>query len=177
MIVESLQSLAVPIDQLEYLDPNPRRGDIPAVMRSLEQFGQRKPITAQRDGRVSAGNHTLAAARELGWTEIAVVWTDDDDATAKAWALADNHTSELGSNDAQILADFIAEVRAADEALLAATSYSSQDLDRLLDGLVEPEFSPVGIEDQPTMDQRAPIVCPHCAYTWRVGVRGEIIPL
>lgn len=99
MIAESLAGLAVPIDRLKPLEGNPRRGDVAAVARSLRRFGQRKPVVARPDGTVIAGNHLLAAAQELGWTELAVSWADDDDATAKAFALADNRTAELGSFD------------------------------------------------------------------------------
>jgi ParB-like chromosome segregation protein Spo0J len=92
-----LQSLAINIDKLSFLEGNPRQGDIEAVAKSYKQFGQRKPIVATTDHVVIAGNHQLAAARQLGWDEIAVVITDDDELTAKAFALADNRTAELGS--------------------------------------------------------------------------------
>jgi site-specific DNA-methyltransferase (adenine-specific) len=104
------------------------------VKRSLQRFGQRKPIVAREDGTVTAGNHTLLAARELGWTEIAVVGTDDDDATAKAYALADNRTSALGSFDVGDLAAMAAEVHAFDPELLEAASFTEADLNALLNG-------------------------------------------
>lgn len=96
MIHADLVPLAVPLDILESLPGNPRRGDVAAVVRSYAEFGQRKPIVARRRGGgvVIAGNHQLAAARELGWDEIAVVWVDDDEVRAKAFALADNRTAE-----------------------------------------------------------------------------------
>lgn len=136
MIVPDLQSLAEPIDLLEPLPNNPRRGNIEAVARSLEQFGQRKPlIVRKKDKVVLSGNHTLAAATSLGWKEIAVVWVDDDEPTGKAWALADNHTSDLGTYDDENLAAMIAAVAAADEALLAATSYDEADLEALREAI------------------------------------------
>jgi site-specific DNA-methyltransferase (adenine-specific) len=120
VITDDLAALATPIDQLELLDGNPRRGDIDAVARSLDRFGQRKPIVARRsDRQVVAGNHTLQAARKLGWDEIAVVWVDDDEVTAKAFALADNRTAELGDYDDQLLGDLLKAVGDVDPALLA----------------------------------------------------------
>jgi ParB-like chromosome segregation protein Spo0J len=136
-IVPQLEHLAVPLDSLHSLAGNPRRGDVEAVMASYRRFGQRKPITAKLDGEVTAGNHQLEAARRLGWTHIACVQLDDDDATAKAWALTDNHTAELGENDDELLASMLAEV-AADPDLLAATSYTQVDLDGLLGTLHQP---------------------------------------
>src|SRR5262245_36114690 len=105
MIVDALRALSTPVADLHLLPRNPRRGDVAAVARSLDLFGQRKPIVAKRDGTVIAGNHTLQAAITLGWSEVAVVFTDDDDATAKAFALADNRTAELGTYDEEELAD------------------------------------------------------------------------
>lgn len=133
-ISPDLQGLAVEVGTLAPLPGNPRKGDIDAVMRSYVQFGQRKPIVARRQDRtVIAGNHQLAAATALGWSHIAVVWTDDDDATAKAFALADNRTADLGTYDDDLLAALLAEVQAAgDEALLAATGYMGDDLEKLL---------------------------------------------
>jgi hypothetical protein len=122
----------VPIDSLRLLDGNPRRGDVDAVARSLARFGQRKPVVANRDGTVLAGNHTLLAAQSLGWESLAVLYVDDDAATAKAFALADNRTAALGSFDDEQLAVMLAEVQAADPELLAAASFGDDDLAALL---------------------------------------------
>jgi len=139
LIAESLRGLAVPVAALRSLEGNPRRGDVQAVARSLKRFGQRKPIVVRRsDNAVIAGNHTLAAALELGWSEIAVSWADDDDATAKAYALADNKTSALGSFDAADLAAMVAEVEAVDPELLLAASF-----DLVTDQLPAPGDAPV----------------------------------
>lgn len=121
MIAESLTPLATPVERLHLLEGNPRKGDVAAVGRSLKAFGQRKPIVANRDGTVIAGNHTLQAAISLGWTEVAVVFVDDDSATAKAFALADNRTAELGGYDDDALIAYIREVQDSDTDLLEAT--------------------------------------------------------
>ena len=104
-IAADLMPLATPISDLRTMPGNPRKGDVEAVKRSYDRFGQRKPIVALPDGTFIAGNHQLLAARALGWKEIAVVRVDDDDQTAKAFALADNRTSDLGSYDDEALAD------------------------------------------------------------------------
>lgn len=154
-IHDSLAGMRVPLTDLTLLPGNPRRGDVDSVARSYSVFGQRKPIVARRtgvrDGRpvgiVIAGNHQLQAAERLGWSDIAVVWTDDDEMTAKAFALADNRTSELGSADDELLAAMLSEV-ATDAELLKAASYSESDLLELLngggrkDGLNDPDEVP-----------------------------------
>jgi site-specific DNA-methyltransferase (adenine-specific) len=91
------------------LDPNNARKhskrNLDAIKESLSKFGQRKPIVVH-NGVVIAGNGTLEAAKTLGWKEIGVsVCPDDWDAdTAKAYALADNRSSELAEWDDAILA-------------------------------------------------------------------------
>ena len=49
--------------------------NITAIKASLARFGQQKPIVIDGDGIVRAGNGTLAAAKELGWTEIKAIRT------------------------------------------------------------------------------------------------------
>lgn len=152
MIAEPLRPLARPITDFRLLDGNPRRGDVASVKRSLKRFGQRKPIVVRADGTVEAGNTTLKAALELGWTEIAAASFGDDDATAKAFALADNRTSELGVFDMAALAAMAADVHAADPALLEAASFTEADLNALLAGQRVPEkrTDPDGVPDAPT---------------------------
>ena len=140
-IHHSLQSLAIDIDKLSFLEGNPRQGDVEAVAKSYKQFGQRKPIVATKDYVVIAGNHQLAAARQLGWDKIAVVITDDDELTAKAFALADNRTAELGSYDDDLLADLLSEVSSVPE-LMDSTGFSEDDL-----------FDLIGFDDEPEEEQ------------------------
>lgn len=143
-IVSDLASLAVDIDRLHTLPGNPRRGDVEAVMRSYKRFGQRKPIVALRDGTITAGNHQWLAAKRLGWEQIAVVWTDDDAATAHAWSLADNRSAELGSYDPSDLLAMINEVRAEGDAeLIAAISYSDAAIAEITKAL-ERDDTPAG---------------------------------
>jgi DNA modification methylase len=139
VIASDLQPLAFPVAKLKPLPGNPRRGDVAAVVRSYTAFGQRKPIVARREGRgrgvVIAGNHQLAAAKELGWEQIAVVWVNDDDVTAKAFALADNRTSDLGSyDDAELLA-MLQSVHDADMEMFRATAFDDDALAGLIASL------------------------------------------
>lgn len=145
MIADDLKPLARPIDTLALLPGNPRRGDVAAVRKSYETFGQRKPIVALRDGTVIAGNHQLMAALELGWTEIAVVYVDDDDTTAKAFALADNRISDLGTYDDFDLIDLLKEVAVSPD-LLDVTGYKEHDLADLLARYEAPDL--LGLEDK-----------------------------
>lgn len=165
---KALTAVWEPIDTLDLLPGNPRRGDVNAIAASLQTFGQRKPIVCRRaDRTVIAGNHTLQAARQLGWGEIAVVWVDDDDTTAKAYALADNRTAELGSYDDRLLADLLVEIREADERILGATGWTHEALDLLLADVEAPSrFSPVDPSENPRLDETAPIVCPECGHSW-----------
>lgn len=136
MIAEALKPLSVPIAGL-HLDPANLRlhgeKNLEAIRASLAAFGQRKPIVVQRHGMiVRAGNGTLVAAKSLGWTEIAAVVIDDDNATALQYAIADNRTSELAEWDddalAAVMADMDADVR-------RHLGFTDEDLRDLLDGV------------------------------------------
>lgn len=130
-----LLPLVVDIDTLNPLEPNPRRGDVEAVKASYTRFGQRKPITANdRKGArtVTAGNHQLMAAKELGWTKIAVVWTEDEEEEMLAWAIADNRTGDLGYNDPEDLFEILNSLNDLD-----GTGYTEEDRDAML-SILEP---------------------------------------
>ena len=84
-------------------DPqNVRKHDarnLTAIKNSLSRFGQQKPIVVNEEGVVIAGNGQLAAAQELGWTQIAVIKTKLSGAEATAYAIADNRTAEFARWD------------------------------------------------------------------------------
>jgi ParB-like chromosome segregation protein Spo0J len=83
-ILPGLQANAVPIDSLKNFEGNPNIGNVEAIARSLETLGQHRLLVVDQEGNVIVGNHTLMAAKQLGWDEIAVLVTDDDPETARA---------------------------------------------------------------------------------------------
>jgi DNA modification methylase len=146
-IAEPLRPLAVPIASLN-LDPaNARRHpekNLDAIRSSLAQFGQRKPIVVQRTGMiVRAGNGTLLAARALGWTEIAAVVIDDDNATALQFAIADNRTAELAEWDDEVLAQLL---QGMDEATRQVVGFDEGDFEAILGSLAAGTGGPVNDE-------------------------------
>src|SRR5512143_3461487 len=109
-IAEALHPLAVPIDSLHEDPANARVGhDLARIAASLQAYGQRKPIVANRlqDGKIEAGNGTYRAARQLGWTHVAVVFVDDDPATAAAFGMADNRVAEFSEWDEDIFRELL----------------------------------------------------------------------
>lgn len=102
-ITAGLQALAVPMASL-VLDPTNARKhsqkNLDAIKGSLARFGQRVPLVVNaRTNIIEKGNGTYLAARELGWTQIAVVDVDDDPLNAAGFAIADNRTAELAEWD------------------------------------------------------------------------------
>ena len=156
VILPGLEPLAVPLAELKPFPGNPRRGDVDAIARSLDTFGQRKPIVVTADGTVGDGNHTVLAARQLGWDRIAAVRVDDDETTAKAYNLADNRTAELGGYDETALAELMADLKAADAKLFTATGWDDADLDELLDRLAAP--TPLAVADPDEVPEQAPAI-------------------
>jgi hypothetical protein len=158
-IIEPLQTLAVPVANVIEGPGNPRRGDVEAIARSYRIFGQRKPLVGRQTGAdehgqpvgyIEAGNHGLKAVRdELGWSHVAVAWVDEDETTAKAYALADNRTSDLGDYDRELLLIQLQDVAdAASAELLEATAYQPADIEALMRqmGVLSDESSEVETE-------------------------------
>lgn len=91
---------------------------IKALMKSLEKFGQRKPIVVDADGIVRAGNGLMEAAAQLGWTHISITRADAlKGAEAMEYALYDNRTAETSSWDNAILAAQLQEYASLGEGI------------------------------------------------------------
>lgn len=167
-IHETIQHLAVPLDTLRTLDGNPRVGNIDAICASYDEFGQVKPIVVRPndDGTstVIAGNHQFQAAQRLGWTHIAVVPMEVDDARALAFAIADNRTNELGHTDDSLLADALGQIiddygdlledLEWDEFELAMLDISTEQQAHATPGVYEQPI--IQLIDEPADDEPAP---------------------
>jgi len=132
-IAEKCQVQWVPLDSVQLNPDNPRHNDpaVEPVMQSIARFGFRVPIVVnRRTGLIEAGNTRWKAAQRMGLTEIPVIFADDDEVTALAFALADNRTAEIASWDEPSLADLLKRLEAAGE--LSASGFSDDDLGSLL---------------------------------------------
>jgi hypothetical protein len=107
-VSDALKIEKVKCNSLEVDPKNARKHserNINVIASSLESFGQRRPLVIWGN-TVIAGNGTLEAAKGLGWTDVFITrvpsdWTEDQ---ARAYALADNRSSELGDWDSELLA-------------------------------------------------------------------------
>lgn len=143
-----LETLELATDTLTEYEGNPRRGNISVIVDSLRQNGQYRAIVVNRGthtGRpfeVLAGNHTLQAARELGWDTITVHLLDVDDEAAAKIVLVDNRANDLSHTDDRALLDML-------EAMpdLVGTGYDGSDMEDLAALLDQQEW-----EDQDAQD-------------------------
>lgn len=137
-IPDELRAHTVTIDGLTPYPNNPRRGDTDTIARSLQRNRQYRPIvintgthTGQPD-TVLAGNHTLTAARNLGWAHIAATRIDVDHNAAARIVAVDNRTNDLAGYDDEALLALLADLPDLD-----GTGYD-EDFLRDLEATVEP---------------------------------------
>lgn len=151
MIAPQLHPLIVPVESLHHDPANARRHgerNLETIKASLAQHGQLKPIVVQRQGMiVRAGNGTLAAAKSLGWTEIAATVVDMDNATAVQFAIADNRTAELAEWDSETLATLLDGM---DSLQQEAVGFNDKELTELMLSL-EPESAEGALGDGATV--------------------------
>lgn len=137
----------VAIDRVKPYDKNPRKNDpaVPAVAKSIEQFGFRKPIVVDVDGVIICGHTCYKAALQLGLVKVPVhVARDLTPEQVKAYRLADNKTSELAEWDFDLLPE---ELTGLQELNFDITTlgFSADDLADLLGplpGLVDADVIP-----------------------------------
>lgn len=128
-----LATRPMPVSELQAYHKNPRRGNIGLIKESLELHGQYRAVVVNvgtytgRSNEVLAGNHTVKAARELGWPSVEVHLLDVDEEQARKIVLADNRLSDIATMDTDELIDLLGET----EDLLG-TGYTDEDVQALI---------------------------------------------
>lgn len=174
-----LEPLLTDVDSLRTYDGNPRKGDTSAVAESIRTNGMYRPVFVQRStASILAGNHTYAAAVDLGATRVPAVWLDVTDEQARRIVAADNRTADLGGYDDRALVDLLTELGTTDDGLIG-TGYTADDLDDLtlllsraeppdLDSLAAEVGEPAETDGWVTVSFKVP---PELSESWNALVR------
>lgn len=142
-----------------------------ALIRSIKRFGVRKPIVAHAGTYiVYAGNETLLCCLELGITRIPVAWIPKEvpEALCRAYALADNRTTELSEWDIPALKDLTAELEVTIEDFdIEDLGFKIDELEELIEG-----YSPEQKVEEDDFDVDAALEIEPVSQTgdlWHIG--------
>lgn len=139
---------------------------------------QVRSIVVDKNGIVLAGNKTQESALAVGIEDVIEVETDgsqlvvvrrkdldsiNDPQKAKEYALADNRTAEVGL---QWDAARLAQMRESMPEVIERFFNRAELIDS---EIMPPDFQPSSYDEQPRLDQKKPIVCPHCGMEFVNG--------
>jgi hypothetical protein len=167
---------------------NPKDHDIGAISGSVNRWGFAEPVVIdERTGYLAAGHGRIDTLAQLkargGEPPVNVQLADFDgdwlipvvrgntfnsDSELEAFLVAANRLTILGGWNEPELASLLQDLAAQDEKLLTATGYDQDDLDALLFEL-NPAFNPISEDDVARLDQKKPVVCPHCGEEFVPG--------
>ncbi|QDP60666.1 MAG: hypothetical protein Unbinned1469contig1000_45 [Prokaryotic dsDNA virus sp.] len=130
-IAPNLINLLVDVNELEEYPENVRQGDVGAIVTSLQENGQYRPIVVNKKTmQILAGNHTFQAVKHLGWEKIAVTFVDVDEDMAKRIVLIDNKANDLADYDYPALVNQLEELAGSEKGLVG-TGFDLDELDDL----------------------------------------------
>ena len=157
------------IDRLVPYEKNARTHSpeqVAQLRASIQEFGFTNPILVDGKDGVIAGHGRLAAARDMGMTEVPVVVLDHlTPEQRRAYVIADNQLALNARWDAEILQQEVMALNLADFDL----NLLGFDGDRI-SSLLDPEQIDDGeapdelneVDDDLETDHR----CPSCGYEW-----------
>ena len=166
-IAEALRPLIAPIDSIKPDSHNARKHDdrnIKTIKESLSTYGQRKPIVANHNGIIEAGNGLWQAAKELGWTEIAVVTVKDDVDYAKGFGIMDNKSAELAEWSMPDLKDILESLDTGSFDM-KATGFSDSEIEELMTQFHVPDE---GLTDDDEIPEKVETIC-KTGDLWQLG--------
>lgn len=149
----------VSVNELIVHPRNARRGNIDAIVASIEANGWWGTLVAQKSTKhVLAGNHRLMAAQVMGMATVPVYWIDCDDDEATRILLADNRVADLADYDDQALLDLLSDF----DNDLVGLGFDERDIEELTLSFEAPEPP----NEFPSFDETLETehVCPKCGY-------------
>lgn len=136
--------------------PKSQRDALAAV---LDQVGWVQDIIVnQRTGLLVDGHARLELAVERGEDSVPVVYVDlapDEEALILATL---DPLSAMAEAEASALEALLHDV-SGEGAIASMLAKLAED-----EGIIPPDFEPVGVDEQPRLDQKKPIACPECGH-------------
>ncbi len=109
-----MKTIEVSVNELKLAEKNVRLHNevqIKEFARSLEMFGQLRPVIVDGDYKILCGNGLYLAAKRLNWPKLnVVVMADLTEAQKKKLMIADNRIFELGSSNFEVIDEFFQEL-------------------------------------------------------------------
>ena len=120
------------------------------IAASMAEFGWTVPCLVADDGELIAGHGRVLAATQLGLTEAPVIVLGHlTEAQRRAYRIADNKLTELGTWDGALLSAELNDLLAEDYDL-PLIGFDDAELEALLAGEIDPEtVSHEGEDDVP----------------------------
>lgn len=149
------------IEDIVPYENNPRNNDeaVPAVAKSIEEFGFKVPIVIDKNNVIIAGHTRLRAAESLGLKKVPCIRADDlTEEQVRAFRLADNKTAELAFWDFTKLDKELEKLENID------MSEFGFDRDDFNEEMLEDLFT-----DAPEKESKPKVIkCPHCGEEFEI---------
>ncbi len=135
-----MPALHVASRSIASLKPNPRNArthsnkQIRQIADSIRAFGFTNPVLIDAEGTILAGHGRVAAARQLGWTEVPTILLSSMTAAQKrAYVIADNKLALNAGWDEDLLALELGELAALElDFDLTLTGFEMAEIDLLI---------------------------------------------
>lgn len=154
------------------LTPDPKNArrhtprNVGLIESALREVGAARSIVVDEDNVILAGNATVEGAAAAGIERVRVVEADGHELIAVRrrgltpqqkvrLALYDNQAAALAEWELPTLQEFLG-------VNLLDGIFQAHELNDL--GLVVPEFTPVSIDEQGRLDEKAKVTCPSCGH-------------
>jgi ParB-like chromosome segregation protein Spo0J len=110
-----MKTIKVAVDKLTPLEKNPRKHSavqIEQLVRSIQMFGQIRPIVIDENNSVLAGNGLLMALKSMDSKEAECLqMTGLSETAKKRLTLADNKVASLGTDDYSVIEELIHDLK------------------------------------------------------------------
>lgn len=128
--------VSVRLSKLKQHPRNVRRHDnrnLDAIKHSLSRFGQQTPIVIDKEYQILKGNGTYLAAKDIGWKSLSCIRTELDGASAEAYAIMDNRSSDLSRFDWSSLIQVMDELEKVEGVSFEDMGFQEYEAQSLID--------------------------------------------
>lgn len=130
-----------------------------ALRGSINEVGQIAPVMVSHRSKYTLDGHdriwlALETNADVDFFEVDVTEAEE------LYILATfDPIGMMARHDAEKLDALLREVNTGEAGVQAMLAALAQDM-----GIMPPDFQPVDIGEQPRLDQKKPIICPHCGH-------------